>query len=138
MAFCAVALLLSAGSSPAFADDLFTGLYLSESRQDFGTSTPGEVRIEVTKEETGYFLKYFRRGKPLFTTPAVECDPRNQTFLGEYWNDANVAGLCTPSGANMLVYTDKPYPSPVERGKVFHSRYYSHVQWAFYAFRKVQ
>jgi hypothetical protein len=132
----ALSLIFVAGCSPA-DEDLFTGVYESESRINFGTSIPGEVRIEVSRDGQTYLLKYFRRGKPLFTTQATACDPRRQTFLGPEWKDANVAGLCSPSGANMLVYTEKGLPVQ-QRGRVFRSRYYAHVQFSFYAFRKIK
>jgi hemin uptake protein HemP len=118
-------------------EDIFTGVYESESRTNFGTSIPGEVRIEVSRDGQNYLLKYFRGGKPLFTTQGRPCDPRRQTFLGPEWKNANVSALCSPSGANMLVYTEKGLPVQL-RGRVFRGRYYAHVQFAFYAFRKIK
>jgi hypothetical protein len=137
-ASCFGALILSCISATTTAADLFSGVYLSESRENFGTSVPGEVRIEVTRTEDGYLLKLFRNGKPIATSTMTECDPRTYSFSEEYWKDAKMAGLCTADGINLFVYTEKPLPSPVQRGRFFHSRYYAHVQFAFYAFRKAQ
>jgi hypothetical protein len=65
------------GTPPIPKVDRFSGRFLSESRDQFGTSTPGEVRIEITRAGPTYTLKYFRDEKPLFTTQAEECDPRD-------------------------------------------------------------
>jgi len=123
------------GSVPTI--DRFSGVYLSESRGEYGTSSPGEVRIEVTRDGFTFLLKYFRADKPLFTTQAEECDPRKYPIQGNDWSNANVSGLCTPQGAMQLLYTEKGLTVPF-RGSTFRSRYYSHVQMSFYAFRKVK
>ena len=119
--------------------DRFSGRYLSESRDQFGTDTLGEVRIEIVRDGATYLLSYFRNEKPLFTTQAEECDPRrNPTgrFAGNDWTDANVTALCTPAGHVQVLYTDRGLTVP-HRQRHFQSRYYSHVQWSFYAFRKI-
>jgi hypothetical protein len=128
--------------APAISQvDRFSGRYLSESRDQFGTSTPGEVRIDITRDGATYLLKYFRKEKPLFTTHAEECDPRRYPIYGNDWTNANVLALCTPAGHMQILYTERgltvPEASNPSRRRAFQSRYYSHVQMSFYAFRKI-
>jgi hypothetical protein len=121
--------------------DRFSGRYLSESRDQFGTSVPAEIRIEVTREGATYLLKYFHNEKPLFTTQAEECDPRRYPISGNDWTNANVSALCTPAGHMQILYSESGVtmrePANPSRRRLFQSNYYSHVQWGFYAFRKV-
>ncbi|MBI3713677.1 MAG: hypothetical protein HY253_12060 [Burkholderiales bacterium] len=121
--------------------DRFSGIFLSESRERFGTSTPGEVRIEITRDGSAYYMNYFRDGKQLFATQAEECDPREYPIIGDDWIDETVSGLCTPAGHVQMIFTMRgltvPEPMNPSRRRTFKSHYYSHVQWSFYAFRKV-
>lgn len=121
--------------------DRFSGTFLSESRDRFGTSKPGEVRIEITRDGSAYYMNYFRDGKQLFATQAEECDPREYPIIGDDWIDETVSGLCTPTGHVQMIFTKRgltvPEPMNPSRRRTFKSHYYSHVQWSFYAFRKV-
>jgi hypothetical protein len=120
--------------------DRFSGAYLSESRDQYGTSRPGEIRIEVSRDGATYLMKYFRNEKPLFTTQAEECDPTRHPIEGNDWTNANVSALCTPAGHRQMLYTQRglTVANRINRGvRVYQSRYYSNVQWGFYAFRKI-
>ncbi len=126
------------GTPSASTPDIFSGIYLSESRENYGTAPPGAIRIEVTREGFVYRLNYSREGKALFAAEAEECDPRKYPIRGNDWGpDANVSGLCTVSGGMQILYTEKGLAVP-DRREVFRSRYYSNVQFSFYAFRKIK
>jgi len=128
-------------AAPAPKVDYFSGQFLSESSDQFGTSTPGEVRIEITLDGATYLMNYFRNEKLLFTTRAEECDPRRYPIALNDWTDANVSGLCTPRGGMQMLYTERGLMMPTGPNltgrRHYQSRYYSHVQFGFYAFRKV-
>jgi hypothetical protein len=121
--------------------DRFSGQFLSESRDQFGTSTLGEVRVEISRDGATYLLRYFRNEKPLFMTQAEECDPRRYPISGNDWTNATVSALCTPAGNMQMLYTERgltvPQGANPSRPRHFQSRYYSHVQLGFYAFRKI-
>ena len=130
----------SVEASPAIgripAKDKFSGVYVSESRENYGTEIPGDVRIEVTREEYTYLLKYFIKGKPLFETQAEECDPKKFS-VGNVWPKATAAALCTPGGHIQIFHTEDDVIVPMV-GTQVRAGYFSHVQWNLYAFRKVE
>jgi hypothetical protein len=151
--------------SAVLAEDLFVGVFESETRANFGSDTPGEYRIEISLiSEDKYFAKIYHRGKMLGEQKLIRC-----AVEGEDYFNARPAGhaevLCedrgygTPHG--VISYAENGIYVPAVKAKyvknpelvkqeglkpgdpsLFESRhhkakYYAHVSWFFYGFRKV-
>lgn len=146
------------------AENLFVGTFESETRENFGSDTPGEYRIEVVATSNGKYLAtfYYRDTKfgerELVSCPVESLDYfRNRPagraevlcsendigvlhgVLGYSENGIYVAGVKQKYVRNPeLVRQEglKPGdPSLFER-RHHKARYYAHIKWVFYGFRK--
>ncbi|HZO52292.1 MAG TPA: hypothetical protein VFB63_06230 [Bryobacteraceae bacterium] len=69
-------------TSSCWAQDLFVGVFESESRANFGTSTPGEYRIEIVPAPNGnYVATIYQRGKRLGHQELITCPVESEAYL---------------------------------------------------------
>lgn len=154
--FAGVSTVCSAGG-----DDLFVGVFESETRQNFGSDTPGEWRIEVVASSTGkYVATIYRSDKLLGKRELVACSEDKEGYLRT--RPPGRAKVLCSDGGGFLSYVEngvyipavkrkyienpdlmkqdgiKPGDSSLFEMRHHQARYYAHAQWAFYAFRKVR
>jgi hypothetical protein len=151
--------------SSAWAEDLFVGSFESETRENFGSSTPGEYRIEVVSaSKDKYVATTYHRGKILGKQELVTCPVESEDYLNNR-APGRAEVLCSDKGYGtahgVLSYSEKGIYVPAVKPKyvknpelvkqeglkpgdpsLFESRhhktkYYAHVQWFFYRFHKV-
>jgi hypothetical protein len=152
-------------ASSAWAEDLFIGAFESETRANFGSDTPGEYRIEVVAAaKDKYVATIYHRGKILGKQELIRCPAeREDYFRSRAPGRAEV--LCSDRGYGSLhgvlsysengIHVAAVKPKYVKNPELvkqeglrpgdpslFESRhhkakYYAHVEWAFYGFRKV-
>jgi len=159
------AALVSACSAPD--GDPFPGVFESETRENFGSGTPGEWRIEVVSSSQGkYTATLYYNDMPREVTELVPCSEDKEDYLrGRPAGRAQV--LCYEDrigGAlhGFISYVENGIYVPAVRRKyidnpalveqeglkpgdpglfeVRHHRakYYAHAEWFFYGFRKVE
>lgn len=146
-------------SAGAHADDLFVGVFESETRANYGSDIPGEYRIEVTRTDDGKYRAVFSRlGKQGDVKIMVPCPleldayrPRRPAGRGETLCHERKPGHLFPAmtysenGLNLPTMKLKgPVPKGVElkesdliEERHHQAKYYASVSWYFYAFRKV-
>jgi len=155
--FCAVfATACSAGG-----DDLFLGVFESETRQNFGSDTPGEWRIQVVAPSKGkYVATLYRDGKLIGKQELVPCSEDKEGYLRSR-PSGHAEVLCSDAGGGFLSYVENGIYVPAVKQKYIENpglakqeglrpgdpsffetrhhkaKYYAHAQWAFYGFRKV-
>lgn len=165
--FCAALALPALSQSSVGMSDVMVGTFESESRANFGTEPPGAARIEVAPPVSGrYAVTMFVNGKQLWKHDLIQCDLTTEPYLQRRVPGRGF-GLCTiemdgrPSTAAVLLYAENGLRLPAIKEKYLRNpdlvkqeglapgdprlmeerhhkaRYYAHVQWAFYAFRKV-
>ena len=149
--FSLVVLLLMSSSSHAQANDLFIGKFASETREYFGRDRFGEIVIEVSRKDQGYSLSVSRDGKFLFADEAMPCDPKEEGYLKDR-PPGQVYALCghARNGMPVLIYSENGIRDPMaaiykqqglqspRKNPFYRAKYYAHVQWGFYGFRKIQ
>jgi len=156
---------LASAYSPAADEDLFVGVFESETRENFGSSTPGEWRIEVVAPSTGKYVATFYRSEALLGQfELVPCaEEKEGYFMNRPAGRAEV--LCRDIGAGsfyaFLSYAENGINVPAIKQKYIdnpglatqeglkpgdpsgfemrhhRAKYYAHAQAFFYAFRKV-
>jgi hypothetical protein len=159
-------LALIATPAAAAADDLFVGVFESETRENFGSDTPGEYRIEVIAKSKGeYSASIFQRGKLLEVKDLVPCPVESDDYLRS--RGAGRAEVLCPrksygsfhgflsyseNGINMVAvkakYAEdpslvkqeglKPGDPSLFEGRHHKAQYYAHVSWFVYGFRKIK
>jgi hypothetical protein len=152
-------------ASSALAEDLFTGVFESETRENFGSSTRGEYRLEIALVSEGrYAATIYHSGKLLGKKELITCPVESEDYL-----NSRPAGraevLCAkeefgkPHG--FIAYSENGIYVPAVKAKyannpelvkqdglkpgdpsLFEARqhatkYYAHVSWYFYGFRRV-
>jgi hypothetical protein len=152
-------------TSSSAADDLFVGVFESENRANFGSDVPGEYRIEVIAISSGkYEAKIFRRGELLGTKQLFSCPAEKDAYLRTRppgraesicTNDYGLLnGFLSYSENGIIVpavkkkYVESPdlvkqeglQPGAPELFEARHhkAKYYGHVSWFVYGFRKVE
>jgi len=146
-------------------ESLFVGVFESETRENFGSDTQGEYRIEIVAvSKDKYTATIFHRGKELGRQELVSCPVESEDYFrnraagraevlcpsGGYGpphgfisyaeNGINVAAVKQRYAKNPeLVQQDglKPGDPSLFESRHFKTKYYAHVQWFFYGFRKV-
>jgi hypothetical protein len=157
--------LMVIGPMSSAADDLFVGVFESETRANFGSDIPGEYRLQVAAISSGkYEAKIFRRGELLGTKKLVSCSADKDAYLNAR-PPGRAESLCTDdhgmlngflsyseNGISVPAvkqkYVDSPdlveqeglKPGAPELFEVRHhkAKYYAHVSWFVYGFRKVE
>jgi hypothetical protein len=152
-------------TSSSWAEDLFVGVFESETRANFGSDTPGEYRIEVvapSKEK--YVATIYHRDKLMGKQELIPCPVEREAY---FLNRApgHAAVLCADQGKGamdgVLSYSENGIYVPAVKAKYasnpelmkqeglkpgdpalfeirqHKARYYAHIQWFFYAFRKI-
>jgi hypothetical protein len=163
-ALTAIPFILVATRSNA-AGDLFVGVFDSETRANFGSDVPGEYRILVIALSPGnYEAKTFRNGELLGTNHLVSCPAEKDGYLRSR-PPGRAESLCTDDYGSLLAflsysengitvpavkkkYADSPdlvkqeglKPGAPELFEARHhkAKYYGHVSWFVYGFRKVE
>ena len=148
----------------AEGDDLFVGVFESETRQNFGSDTPGEWRIEVIAPFKGkYVATLYRGGKLIGKQELVLCSEDKEGYLRSR-PPGRAELLCSDTRgalAGVLAYVENGIYVPAVKQKYIENpdlakqeglkpgdpsffetrhhkaKYYAHAQWAFYGFRKV-
>lgn len=145
----------------AEGDDIFVGVFESETRQNFGSEMPGEWRIEVVAPSKGkYVATLYRSGQLLRTEELFHCSEKNEGYLRDR-PPGRVEVLCSDKGGAFLSYVEngiyvkavkqkyaenldlakqeglKPGDPSIFETRHHKAKYYAHAQWAFYGFRKV-
>jgi hypothetical protein len=142
--------LLGVLSTAATANELLVGRFASETREYFGRDTFGELEIEVVLKGEKYTLSFFQSGKLLFTGEAVPCDPAREGYLRDR-PPGEAYALCGPTSPMPVfvysqngirdpmarLYTEKGLQNP-KKNPFYRARYYAHVRWGFYGFRKIR
>ena len=162
MRFVMVICLAVLTSTCLAADEkLFVGVFESETRENFGSSTPGEYRIEVIAIAMDkYAATIYHRGKVLVKQELVDCSEERKNHLSGR-APGRVEVLCSTQDFPVLTYVEngltvravKPkYAKNPQLAKqeglepgdpnIFELRhhktkYYAQVQWFLYGFRKV-
>lgn len=144
------AALISVFSKSSLADDLFVGKFASETRENFGRDKYAEYEIEVVRKGDKHVLSIFQDGNFKYDIEAVPCDPNNEGYLREH-PPGEVYALCNLSYKSpVLVYSQNGIKDPmaeIYRQKdlknprtdlYYKARFYAHIQWGFYGFRKVR
>ena len=131
------------GPNRASGGDLFTGTYVSESKENFGANEPGKIVIEVAKIEGGYTLTYSTGDKKLFTVDVEKCSEKNLKI--EYYHSfaqpGEMQALCLKerSKSVQFFYAENGIQLPERMGgKIYKTKYYSDVQWSIYGFKKIK
>jgi hypothetical protein len=147
------------------ADDLFVGVFESENRANFGSDIPGEYRIQVVALSAGkYEAKIFRRGDLLGTKALVSCPAEKDDYLRSR-PPGRAESLCADEHGlfhGVLSYSENGIIVPAVKQKYVDSpdlvekeglkpgapelfeprhhkaKYYAHVSWFVYGFRKVE
>jgi hypothetical protein len=161
-----MSLISTARISSASADELFIGTFESETRENFGSGTAGEYRIDVaaTSERT-YEATLYRRGKLLGKVALVPCPVAQEQYLinrppgrAEVLCNKWALGSLGPflsyseNGISALQLKDKYLRNPelvkaegLEPGdpalferKHYSANYYARVQAYCYGFRKIR
>lgn len=155
--------VLAAG--PVSGEDLFLGVFESETRENFGTDTQGEYRIEVVSAPNNkYAATFYHRGKILFKAELVRCPVESEGYLkGRAPGRAEVLCFDERSGSpyGVLSYSENGIHVPVVKPKYaqnpelvkqeglqpgdpslfelrhWKAKYYARGQWFIYGFRKV-
>jgi hypothetical protein len=150
---------------PASAEDLFVGVFESETRENFGSDTPGEYRIEVVAvADNKYEATTYHRGKSLGKQQLFLCPvDREDYFKARSPGRAEVLCFDMDYGAVLpvLSYSEnginvpavkpkyvknpelvkqeglKPGDPSLFEARHYNARYYARVNWFFYGFRKV-
>jgi hypothetical protein len=69
-------------ASSALAEDLFTGVFESETRENFGSSTRGEYRLEIALVSEGrYAATIYHSGKLLGKKELITCPVESEDYL---------------------------------------------------------
>lgn len=98
-AICLTVLTASAAS----AEDLFVGVFESETRANFGSDTPGEYRIEVVATSKGkYVATIYHRGTLLVKQELITCPVASEGYLSN-----------RPPGRAEVICSDKGYGAPL-------------------------
>jgi hypothetical protein len=141
------------------------GVFESETRANFGSDVPGEYRIQVAALSPGkYEAKIFQSGKLLGTKQLVSCPAEKDDYLRSR-PLGHAESLCTDdygslhgflsySENGIIVravkkkYADSPglvkqeglKPGAPELFEARHhkAKYYAHVSWFVYGFRKIE
>jgi len=150
---------------PAAGEELFVGTFESETRENFGSSTPGEYRIEVVAVAGGkYEATTFHRGKVLGKQELIRCPVEREDYLRSR-PPGRAEVLCSERGYGspfpVLSYSENGIVVPAIKEKyarnpelvtqeglkpgdpsLFEARrhktqYYARVSWFMYGFRKV-
>jgi hypothetical protein len=162
LAFCLAVL----ATCPALGEDLFIGVFESETRENFGSDNQGEYRIEVAPAANDkYAATFYYRGKILERQELLRCPVESlDYFRGRAPGRAEV--LCSDSGYGklfaVLAYSENGVHVPAIKSKYIKNselvkqeglqpgdpalfemrhhkaKYYAHVQWFFYGFRKIK
>ena len=159
-AFSAIAVVIAAStlcvSHPAHAEDLFVGSYESESRQNFGTDTYGEYKIEISALGSGRYRASVSRGsQSLGKAEVFPCAVSDEPYLGNR-PTGRAEVLCSKPGLAFMSYAENgiivpaldvtpvakdestrsgsPQMKPIHRK----ARYYARVGWGIYGFRKIR
>jgi hypothetical protein len=142
------------------------GVFESETRENFGSDTPGEWRIEVVAPSSGKYLATLNRSDKLIgQQELVRCSEEKEGYLrSRPARRAEVlcADLGFGSSYAFLSYAENGIDVPAVRQRYIdnpdlvkqeglnpgdpalfeirhHSaKYYAHAQWAFYGFRKLR
>jgi len=144
----------------ASIEDAFLGSYESETRENFGTDTYGEYKIDITSPGPGrYWAKLLRGSRLLVDREVFPCDVSEEPYLGfRPGGDAKV--LCVAHLDPFLSYAESGLNVPavdIDLAKVIsgaasmperptyklvhrNAKYYARVNyaWAIYGFRKVR
>jgi hypothetical protein len=158
---CLAALIACSAS----AEDLFVGVFESETRENFGSDTLGEYRIEVVAAaDNKYEATTYRRGKSLGKQQLFRCPvDREDYFKNRSPGRAEV--LCYDMGYGsvfpVLSYSENGINVPAVKPKFVNNpelvkqeglkpgdpslfevrhhnaKYYARVTWFFYGFRKI-
>ena len=150
---------------PAWSDDLFVGTFDSESRENFGASTPGEYRIEVVAAGGGrYEATAYHQGKFKAKRVLVRCPVDSEDYLRNR-PPGRAEVLCADSSHGVhepvLSYSESGIVVPAIKEKyarnpelvkkeglepghpsLFEARrhkaqYYARIGWYIFGFRKV-
>jgi hypothetical protein len=157
----AICLVFLAASS-AWAEDLFIGSFESETRENFGSSTPGEYRIEVALvSKDRYLATMFHRGHLLGKKELVTCPVKSEGYLStrapgraevlcfeefhsgaiSYSENGIVVTVIKPKYSQNpgLVAQEglKPGDPSLFEPRLYKAKYYAHIAGFFYGFRKV-
>ena len=161
----AAASLIGLAPLSCAADDLFVGAFESENRANFGSDSPGEYRIQVVALSPGkYEAKVFRRGALLGTKSLIACPAAKDDYLRSR-PPGRAESLCTDDYGvlnGFLSYSENGIVVPAVKQKYVDSpdlvkkeglkpgapelfeprhhaaKYYGHVSWFVYGFRKVE
>jgi len=153
-----------AGLAPtclASDENLFVGVFESETRENFGSDTPGEYRIEVVAiVKDRYTSTIYRRGKILVKQELVGCSEERKNHLSGR-APGRVEVLCSTKDFPVLTYAEngisvravkpkyaknpqlakqeglKPGDPNIFELRHHKTKYYAQIQWSFYGFRKV-
>lgn len=160
VAIAVMTTLSALGSHAEGSRDLFVGVYESESRENFGTDTPGEYRIEIVALTSDrYMAKLLRGNRTLFHQEVFACDQSSESYLGGR-PPGRAEVLCSKPGYGFLSYSENgivlmlpdvsatPVPKDPSgqramtplRAKHHKTKYYARVDtaWAIYGFRKTR
>ena len=158
--------LIYSVAASASAEDLFVGTYESETRENFGSDTPGEYRIEVVATAGGkYEATTIHRGKTLGKRVLFPCPVDKEGYLSSRL-PGRAEVLCTDMGYGaifpVLSYAEngigvpalkskyianpalveqeglKPGDPALFEARYYKAKYYGHVTWYCYGFRKVR
>src|SRR5262249_32244748 len=116
-------------ASPAWADDLFVEIFESETRANFGSDTPSEYRIEVVLGSTG-------RAEVLCSKKGYG---KSHGVLSYSENGIFVPAIKPKYIKNPELIKQeglKPGDPSLSESRHYQAKYYAHVSWFFYGFRK--
>jgi hypothetical protein len=153
-------------SNPTFANNLFVGKYLSETRENFGRDKLGEYEITVTSSESPdiFNITIAQNSKLKYTLKGTPCIPEYVDYLNGR-PEGKAEALCDTDKFKfpILVFAENGIRNPApdhskdpEKKKLvdkiltesgvkpfpwkpyIKTQYYAYVEWGFYGFRKVQ
>jgi hypothetical protein len=145
-------LAFSSQSSQAEPNELFTGTFESENRENFGTDNPGEYRMVVTAVTSQkYNIATYHNGTLQSQQQVSRCAEKDESYLSRR-PPGRAEVLCATPGQGSFAYAEngidvqtfsaRPKGSPESNEppklKRHKAKYYAHVGWAVYAFRKVR
>ena len=149
----------------AAADDLFVGVFKSETRENFGSDKFGAYRIEIAAAADGkYLATMYKDEMVLITLDLVKCPVDHEDYLNN--RPPGRAQVLCPVESNRIAHgfisfaengisvtrVKEKYvknPELVQKEELkpgdpslfeprhYTTQYYAHAQWAFYGFRKV-
>lgn len=137
------------------ADKLFVGSYESETRENFGTDTYGEYKIEISAIGPGKYMATMSQGlRSLGRAEIFPCAAVNEPYLAGRPGGLGEV-LCSRPGTAFISYAENGIivpafdMTPIAKGEANPSKpptmknvhrkakYYARAGWGIYGFRKI-